>query len=232
MRSCSSCLPRPRLIAHYYYRTALCCTVNCYHSSGVGKSCLLLRFADQAYTESYISTIGVDFKIRTVELDGKTIKLQIWDTAGQDRFRSIISSYYRGAHGIVIVYDVTDSDSFRNVRSWLTEVDRYACVETTSTLLVGNKVDCSARRQVSAAEGKSYADKMGMGFVEASAKSNSNVDTVFLALAENIKNKMQSHDYRLAEAAGKNKLAAVKGTKSLAASTNADKEDTGCCTVM
>lgn len=82
--------------------------------SGVGKSCLLLRFADDTYTESYISTIGVDFKIRTVDLDGKTIKLQIWDTAGQERFRTITSSYYRGAHGIIIVYDCTDQVSTLN----------------------------------------------------------------------------------------------------------------------
>merc|ERR1712244_182400 len=78
--------------------------------SGVGKSCLLLRFADDTYTESYISTI---------ELDGKTIKLQIWDTAGQERFRTITSSYYRGAHGIIVVYDVTDQESFNNVKQWL-----------------------------------------------------------------------------------------------------------------
>jgi len=84
--------------------------------SGVGKSCLLLRFADDTYTESHISTIGVDFKIRTIQLEGKTIKLQIWDTAGQERFRTITSSYYRGAHGIIVVYDTTDSETFEHVR--------------------------------------------------------------------------------------------------------------------
>merc|ERR1712023_429870 len=108
--------------------------------SGVGKSSLLLRFADDTYTQSYISTIGVDFKIRTVELEGKTIKLQIWDTAGQERFRTITSSYYRGAHGIIVVYDVTDIDSFNNVKQWLCEIDRYAC-ENVNKLLVGNKCE-------------------------------------------------------------------------------------------
>ncbi|XP_058097650.1 ras-related protein RABD1 isoform X2 [Magnolia sinica] len=108
--------------------------------SSVGKSCLLLRFADDSYVDSYISTIGVDFKIRTVELDGKTIKLQIWDTAGQERFRTITSSYYRGAHGIIIVYDVTEMESFNNVKQWLSEIDRYA-TDSVCKLLVGNKCD-------------------------------------------------------------------------------------------
>merc|ERR1740130_882215 len=108
--------------------------------SGVGKSCLLLRFADDKWTDSYISTIGVDFKIRTIELDGKTIKLQIWDTAGQERFRTISSTYYRGAHGIIVVYDITNMVSFDNVKRWLTEIDKYAR-ENVNKLLVGNKMD-------------------------------------------------------------------------------------------
>ena len=124
--------------------------------SGVGKSCLLLRFADDTYTESYISTIGVDFKIRTIELDGKCIKLQIWDTAGQERFRTITSSYYRGAHGIIIVYDITDEDSYNNVKQWLNEIDRYAS-EKVDKLLVGNKADLSDKRKVDAETAKEYA---------------------------------------------------------------------------
>jgi len=108
--------------------------------SGVGKSCLLLRFTDDTYNDSYISTIGVDFKIRTIEIEGKVIKLQIWDTAGQERFRTITSSYYRGAHGIIVVYDVTDQVTFNNVKQWMQEIQRYAC-DTVNRLLVGNKVD-------------------------------------------------------------------------------------------
>uniref|UniRef100_A0A3B3RVG2 Zgc:171927 n=1 Tax=Paramormyrops kingsleyae TaxID=1676925 RepID=A0A3B3RVG2_9TELE len=89
--------------------------------SGVGKSCLLLRFADDTYTESYISTIGVDFKIRTIELEGKTVKLQIWDTAGQERFRTITSSYYRGAHGIIIHLNHPSKMSFNVEKVFISE---------------------------------------------------------------------------------------------------------------
>eukprot|EP00941_MAST-03F_sp_MAST-3F-sp1_P001178 g1178.t1 len=154
--------------------------------SGVGKSCLLLRFADDTYTESYISTIGVDFKIRTIELDGKTIKLQIWDTAGQERFRTITSSYYRGAHGIIIVYDVTDMDSFQNVKAWLHEIDRYAA-ENVNKLLVGNKCDLKEKRAVEEAHAKEFADTLGITFLETSAKNATNVEHAFLRMASQIK---------------------------------------------
>merc|ERR1711934_829249 len=129
--------------------------------SGVGKSCLLLRFADDTYAESYISTIGVDFKIRTIQLEGKTIKLQIWDTAGQERFRTITSSYYRGAHGIIVVYDITDADSFANVRQWLEEIQRYAC-EGVNKLLVGNKCDLASKRLVEKKTAEDFAGKLNI----------------------------------------------------------------------
>ncbi|KAI9785509.1 MAG: hypothetical protein M1839_009250 [Geoglossum umbratile] len=157
--------------------------------SGVGKSCLLLRFADDTYTESYISTIGVDFKIRTIELDGKTVKLQIWDTAGQERFRTITSSYYRGAHGICVVFDVTDMDSFNNVKQWLQEIDRYA-TEGVNKLLVGNKSDMSDKKVVEYTVAKEFADSLGIPFLETSAKNATNVEQAFLTMARQIKERM------------------------------------------
>ncbi|KAI9359784.1 ras family protein [Pilaira anomala] len=158
-------------------------------NSGVGKSCLLLRFADDTYTESYISTIGVDFKIRTIELDGKVCKLQIWDTAGQERFRTITSSYYRGAHGIIVVYDVTDNESFENVKEWLREIERYGS-EGVNRLLVGNKSDLTDKRQVTLSAAKKWADSVNIPILETSAKNSSNVEQAFLTMARQIKEKM------------------------------------------
>uniref|UniRef100_A0A0E0KR11 GST N-terminal domain-containing protein n=1 Tax=Oryza punctata TaxID=4537 RepID=A0A0E0KR11_ORYPU len=149
--------------------------------SSVGKSCFLLRFADDSYVDSYISTIGVDFKIRTIEMDGKTIKLQIWDTAGQERFRTITSSYYRGAHGIIIVYDITDMESFNNVKEWMSEIDKYAN-DSVCKLLVGNKCDLAESRVVETAVAQAYADEIGIPFLETSAKDSINVEEAFLAI--------------------------------------------------
>merc|ERR1740122_114103 len=159
--------------------------------SGVGKSCLLLRFADDTYTESYISTIGVDFKIRTFEQDGKTVKLQIWDTAGQERFRTITSSYYRGAHGIIIVYDVTDKESFNNVKHWFQEIEKYAA-DGVNKLLVGNKCDLSSKKVVQYDEAKELADSLAIQFMETSAKNSHNVEQAFQTMAKDIKQRVAS----------------------------------------
>ena len=153
--------------------------------SGVGKSCLLLRFADDTYTESYISTIGVDFKSRTIKLDGKTIKLQIWDTAGQERFGKIDSSFYRGAHGIIVVFDVTDPESFSNVKQWLHEIDRYASADVKK-LLVGNKCDLASKRAVPTEQAAAFAESLGVEYLETSAKSALNVEKAFTAIAREV----------------------------------------------
>ena len=185
--------------------------------SGVGKSCLLLRFADDTYTESYISTIGVDFKIRTIELDGKTIKLQIWDTAGQERFRTITASYYRGAYGIIVVYDVTDQESFNNIKQWLLEVDKLAC-ENVNKLLVGNKCDLTHKKVVDYSSAKEYADQLGIPFLETSAKNATNVEKAFVTMAAKIKNR--AGPPAAATTAG------VKITNTTAVDANSGK---GCC---
>ncbi|PVU99360.1 hypothetical protein BB559_000768 [Furculomyces boomerangus] len=189
--------------------------------SGVGKSCLLLRFADDTYTESYISTIGVDFKIRTIELEGKTVKLQIWDTAGQERFRTITSSYYRGAYGIIVVYDVTDQESFANVERWLQEIGRYAS-EGVNKLLVGNKCDLTESRVVDYTQAKEFADQLGIPFLETSAKDATNVEQAFLTMAKQIKDRVGAPNMQQQQDQLKKAININQGQ-------NVSNQNAGCC---
>ena len=108
--------------------------------TGVGKSCLLLRYSDDSFTSSFITTIGIDFKIKSILIGDSKVKLQIWDTAGQERFRTITTAYYRGAMGILLVYDVSDDNSFTNVRNWMRQIDQNAA-ENVNRILIGNKAD-------------------------------------------------------------------------------------------
>ncbi|KAK8478346.1 hypothetical protein V6N13_144552 [Hibiscus sabdariffa] len=162
--------------------------------SGVGKSCLLLRFSDGSFTTSFITTIGIDFKIRTIELDGKRIKLQIWDTAGQERFRTITTAYYRGAMGILLVYDVTDESSFNNIRNWIRNIEQHAS-DNVNKILVGNKADMDeSKRAVPTSRGQALADEYGIKFFETSAKTNLNVEEVFFSMARDIKQRLVDTD--------------------------------------
>lgn len=153
--------------------------------SGAGKSCLLLRFADDAFTGSYITTIGVDFRFKTIPVDQKTVKLQIWDTAGQERFRTITNAYYHGADGIILVYDMCDRASFAHVDDWLNEVNRYVS-ESTCKILIGNKSDLDSERKVSTEEAKKKAAELGLTFVETSAKDATNVETAFKMMSADL----------------------------------------------
>ncbi|KAH8416826.1 hypothetical protein KR222_006450 [Zaprionus bogoriensis] len=154
--------------------------------SGVGKSSLLIRFSDDTFSGSYITTIGVDFKIRTVVIDGLRVKLQIWDTAGQERFRTITSTYYRGTHGVIVVYDVTNGDSFANVRRWLEEI-RHNC-DVVNKVLVGNKNDDPDRKVVITEDAQRFARQMEIELFETSAKDNLNVEDMFLSITRQVLN--------------------------------------------
>ncbi|GAB5567864.1 ras-related protein Rab-8A [Prionailurus iriomotensis] len=143
--------------------------------SGVGKTCVLFRFSEDAFNSTFISTIGIDFKIRTIELDGKRIKLQIWDTAGQERFRTITTAYYRGAMGIMLVYDITNEKSFDNIRNWIRNIEEHASADVEKMIL-GNKCDVNDKRQVSKERGEKLALDYGIKFMETSAKANINVE--------------------------------------------------------
>jgi Ras-related protein Rab-1A len=142
-----------------------------------------VRFAENIFSDNYISTIGVDFKIKTLEVNGKTVKMQVWDTAGQERFRTITASYYRGSNGIIIVYDVTNRDSFDHVSFWIKEIERLAAPDVVK-ILVGNKCDLTEKRVVTTEEGQVVAARYGIKFMETSALTNSNVDDAFTEMAK------------------------------------------------
>jgi len=161
--------------------------------SGVGKTCILYRFSDDAFNTTFISTIGIDFKIKTIELHGKKIKLQIWDTAGQERFHTITTSYYRGAMGIMLVYDITNPKSFDNIAKWLRNIDEHAS-EDVEKMLLGNKCDMADKRMVSKERGEQIAREHSIRFLETSAKANINIDKSFYDLAEAILEKMPNKD--------------------------------------
>ncbi|KAI6202025.1 Ras-related gtp-binding protein [Aphelenchoides besseyi] len=163
--------------------------------SRVGKSALMWRYSNRVFSEPYIPTVGVQFKVRTIEIEGKRVKLQIWDTAEQERFRAITSHYYRGAHGIIAVYDITNKDSFNNVAQCLQEISFDESKEI-SKLLVGNKSDLSNERAVNYNTAKSFADELSIPFIETSARVGGedvgHVEQVFARTAAEIKRRVDS----------------------------------------
>ena len=149
--------------------------------SGVGKSNILLRFTENNFSFSFHPTIGVDFKIKTFKHENFTIKLQLWDTAGQERFKNVANTYYKGAHAVLLVYDITNPVTFKNLETWINEVEKYAdCL--LERLLIGNKCDLDDQRKVSQSEAKDFAKKIGVNFLETSAKDTINIEEAFQCL--------------------------------------------------
>ena len=145
-------------------------------NSGVGKSCMLSRYSDNYFTEDFISTIGVDFKIKTLSLNSKNVKFQIWDTAGQERFKNIVSSYFKAAHAIIIMYDCNNRESFINLNCWIDQALKFANKDVL-LILVGNKSDLDKR--VSSQEASEYSKSNNLLFFEVSCKNNEGIDEVF-----------------------------------------------------
>lgn len=164
--------------------------------SAVGKSCLLLQFTDHRFKNDHDLTIGVEFGARTVNIGDKVVKLQIWDTAGQESFRSITRSYYRGAVAALLVFDVTKRETFEGLTVWLREIKANSNA-TLTTMLIGNKADLESERMVSQREAEDFAEAHGLTYLEASAKTGLNVDNSFLDVAKRIMTNIEAHVYDL-----------------------------------
>lgn len=164
--------------------------------TAVGKSCLLLQFTDKRFQPVHDLTIGVEFGSRTFQINNNPVKLQIWDTAGQEKFRSITRSYYRGAAGALLVFDLTRRETFEHLTSWLEDCRKYSSSDIT-IILIGNKCDLEQQRQVSQQEASDFATKNGLVYLEASAKTAHNVDQAFLNSAKTIYDKVEKGHFDL-----------------------------------
>lgn len=154
--------------------------------AGVGKTCLMLRYAQGTFSETFITTVGIDYKYKFIEIDGKKVRLEIWDTAGQERFKAITRSYLRGAQGILCVYDVTDPASFDHVSNWMLQIKQYADLKVEK-VLIGNKCDLTSRRAVTEEDGRQLAERSDrIPFFECSAKQETNVKEAFETLASKV----------------------------------------------
>eukprot|EP01118_Nematostelium_gracile_P004644 TRINITY_DN154_c0_g1_i2.p1 TRINITY_DN154_c0_g1~~TRINITY_DN154_c0_g1_i2.p1 ORF type:complete len:200 (-),score=63.58 TRINITY_DN154_c0_g1_i2:65-664(-) len=158
--------------------------------TAVGKSCLLLQFTDKRFQPIHDLTIGVEFGSRMINVEGNQVKLQIWDTAGQEKFRSITRSYYRGTSGAILAYDITRRDTFDHLTEWLEDCKKYSNPNIV-IMLIGNKCDLEEKRQVSREEGEKFARDNGLFFLETSAKTDQNVDEAFIATAKSIYEKAE-----------------------------------------
>ena len=175
----------------------------------VGKTCFLMKYTDKTFQDIHMATIGLDYRLKTMKLkNGKDIKLQIWDTAGQDRFRAITKNYYKGSHGIILIYDVTNLQTFENVKTWVNQIRE----ETTTNVVIyiaANKIDMETERKVTKQEGESLAQELGFPFMETSAKSGININETFEDLVERIDKVFGN----IPQKPNKNKLYKAKGKK-------------------
>ena len=153
--------------------------------SGVGKTCILRRFVENKFLKNHLATIGIDFKTKTLNINNQEIKLKIWDTAGQERFRNITTQYYKGADGIVLIYDVTDDASFEKIRDWMEQILSNTKREDIGLVLLGNKCDMEPRA-VSEEQGNKMAEELNVSYFETSALTGQGINEAFNELTRDI----------------------------------------------
>ena len=154
-------------------------------NSGVGKSCILQRYMKHTFEESYKCTIGVDFLMKSIVINGQTVKLQLWDTAGQEKYKSMVSSYYRGANVALIVFDITNHQSFDSLPMWIENFYKNG-PEQKNIILIGNKKDLADLRQVTQQEAEAFSETNNMMYFETSAKEGDNIEYIFNYAAEKL----------------------------------------------
>ena len=164
--------------------------------SAVGKSNILLRYTNDSFSNEFQATIGVEFGAKNLTIDGKTYRVQIWDTAGQEQFRSITRAYYKNSVCACVVYDITNKTSFENIKSWLEDCKKK-CPKSIYFVLIGNKSDLEEKREVTYEEGSIYAQKNGMIFFETSAKTGQNINEVFIKSTNDIAKNIENNFYDL-----------------------------------
>jgi len=157
--------------------------------SSVGKTSILNKYVTNKFTDEFTTTIGIDFHIKRIAVNNKIVKLQLWDTAGQERFRSVTIGYFRGAQGALVVYDVTNRESFKNIKKWMEDIDKN-CYNGIIIFLVGNKIDEKQNREVSTEEGKELGEKYNINYFECSAKTGENIEELYFNIATIISKKI------------------------------------------
>ena len=159
-------------------------------NSYVGKTCILIRYSEDSFKENYDVTIGLNYRIKTMTIENNPVKMQIWDTSGEEKFKAIAKNFYRGAHGVPLVYDICEKNSFLDVKSWIEQIIENSDNDDIVMILCGNKCDNEKERKISKDEGENLAKSYGIPFFECSAKNNININEIFNTMGQKIYTKI------------------------------------------